>query len=122
MTDKKVSTQNLNNETKVLATNTVQSLDKYRMPLKETLEHAVKMAIMEDRPILMDYWTSSLDKKSVIVIKETDGTKTLIKSSEEYTSNIIKILKKNEDYIIVTENSIYIIDASIPLKKYKNLN
>ena len=122
MTDKKVSTQNLNNETKVLATNTVQSLDKYRMPLKETLEHAVKMAIMEDRPILMDYWTSSLYKKSVIGIKETDGTKTLIKSSEEYTSNIIKILKKNEDYIIVTENSIYIIDASIPLKKYKNLN
>ena len=65
----------------------------------------------------MDYWTSSIDKTVMIGIKE-DGKKMLIKNEEEYTSFIEKVYRINgKDYIIMTENSIYIVDAEIPSKK-----
>ena len=35
----------------------------YRLPSDVTLKHAVKLSIVEDKPIMLDYWTSSLDKK-----------------------------------------------------------
>ena len=36
-------------------------IDKYRLPKNETLEHASKIAITQDKPIMLDYWCSSLD-------------------------------------------------------------
>jgi hypothetical protein len=42
----------------------------------------------------------------------------LIKNPEEYTSYIEKVYRINgKDYIIMTENSIYLVDAEIPSKK-----
>jgi len=71
---------------------------------------------VEDRPIMMDYWTSSVDKSVLIGVKE-DGEKLLVKSEDEYTSPIAKIFKVEEEYIIVTENSLYIVSATIPTKR-----
>jgi len=31
--------------------------DGYRLPEATTLQHAVKLSIVEDKPIMMDYWT-----------------------------------------------------------------
>ena len=36
----------------------------YRLPSDITLKHAVKLGIVEDKPIMLDYWSASLDKKS----------------------------------------------------------
>jgi|UniRef100_A0A6C0CP72 hypothetical protein len=89
----------------------------HRLPEMKTLQNASKLSIVEDRPIMMDYWTSSIDKTVMIGIKE-DGKKMLIKNEEEYTSFIEKVYRINgKDYIIMTENSIYIVDAEIPSKK-----
>jgi hypothetical protein len=41
----------------------------------------------------------------------------IVKSEEEYTSPIAKIFKTAQEYIIMTENSIYIVDAGIPSKR-----
>ena len=41
----------------------------YRLPEVGTLLHAAKLAIVEDKPILMDYWTSSLEKTALIGVK-----------------------------------------------------
>ena len=91
--------------------------EKYRLPHTQTLEHAVKIAITQDKPIMMDYWTSSLDKSILIGVRES-GEKLLVKNEDEYTSPIAKIYKvENTDYIILTENSIYLIDSSIQSKK-----
>ena len=38
------------------------SEQNYRLPSETTLKHACKMAIVDDRPIMMDYWTDSLEK------------------------------------------------------------
>ena len=38
----------------------------YRLPSDVTMKHAAKLAIVEDKPIILDYWTFSLDKKALI--------------------------------------------------------
>jgi hypothetical protein len=88
----------------------------YRLPSDITLKHACKLSIVEDKPIMMDYWTSSLDKKALVGAK-TSGEKLLVKSEDEYTSGIVKFYKSAEEYIIITENSIYIVASDIPTRK-----
>ena len=88
----------------------------YRLPELTTLQHAAKISIVEDKPIMLDYWTSSLEKSVIIGVK-TEGEKLLVKSQDEYTSPISKIYKVGQEYIIMTENSIYIVDVNIPTKR-----
>lgn len=88
----------------------------YRLPCQKTLQHVAKLAIIEDKPIMMDYWTNSLEKSVLIGVKETNE-KLLVKSEDEYTSPVSKIYKVDTEYIIMTENSIYIVDVNIPTKR-----
>jgi len=88
----------------------------YKLPSDATLKHAVKLSIVEDKPIMLDYWTSSLDKKALIGVKD-GGEKLLVKTEDEYTSGIVKFYKTDADYIIITENSIYIVSNDIPTRK-----
>ena len=89
---------------------------QYRLPSATTLQHVVKISITEDRPIMLDYWTGSLDKQVLIGMRES-GEKLLVKSEDEYTSPIAKIYKVEDDYIILTENSIYIISSDVETKR-----
>ena len=88
----------------------------YRLPNTTTMMHAAKLSIVEDKPILLDYWTSSIEKTALIVEKE-DVEKLLVKSEEEYTSPVSKIFKVQDEYIVMTENSIYLVDVNIPSKR-----
>lgn len=88
----------------------------YRMPSDPTLKHAVKLAIVDDKPIMLDYWAPSLDKKALVGARE-NGEKLLVKSEDEYTSTIQKFYKSGTEYIIITENSIYIVSSDIPTRK-----
>jgi hypothetical protein len=92
------------------------NVNGYRLPEYTTMQHATKLAIVEDKPILMDYWTFSLDKQVLIGVKDNQE-KLLVKSEEEYTSPISKIYKVGTEYIIMTENSIYLVDVGIPTKR-----
>tara|TARA_Y100000992_G_C20853993_1_gene299589 strand:- start:154 stop:459 length:306 start_codon:yes stop_codon:yes gene_type:complete len=90
--------------------------NNYRLPSNTTLQHASKISIVEDKPIMLDYWTLSQEKKIIIGVKE-DGEKLLVKSEEEYTSPVIKIYKVETEYLVITENSIYIVDVQCPTKR-----
>ena len=92
------------------------SSSQYRLPSATTLQHVVKISITEDRPIMLDYWTGSLDKQVLIGMRES-GEKLLVKSEDEYTSPISKIYKVEGDYIILTENSIYLISSDVETKR-----
>ena len=83
-----------------------------RLPSNMCMQHASKLAIADDRPIMLDYWMLSLEKKVIIGVKE-NGEKLLVKSEDEYTSPIGKIFKIESEYIILTENSIYIVSSDI---------
>ena len=108
-----ISQPSQNNESTNLAVTTPNG---YRLPENTTLQHAAKLGIVEDKPIMLDYWTSSLDKKALIGVRET-GEKLLVKSEDEYTSPIAKFYKSNTEYIIITENSIYLVSSDIPTRK-----
>jgi hypothetical protein len=88
----------------------------YRLPSDVTLKHAAKLSIVEDKPVMFDYWTASLDKKALVGAKE-NGEKLLVKSEDEYTSQISKFYKSATEFIIITENSIYIVSNDIPTRK-----
>ena len=101
------------------ASNTTSSTDpNYRLPSDVTLKHASRLAIVEDKPIMLDYWTSSLDEKALIGVKES-GEKLLVKTEEEYTSTVVKFYKSGGEFIVITENSIYIVSNTIPTRKIR---
>ena len=95
---------------------TTENSTNYRLPTGTTLQHCAKLSIVEDKPIMFDYWTSSCDKEVLIGVRENEE-KLLVKSEEEYTSPINKIYKVEKEYIIITENSIYVVSADIPTKR-----
>ena len=100
------------------AITSVTAAPTLRLPGSATIEHAMKLAISEDRPIMMDYWKDSIEK-TVLIGQRSDETKEkiLVRSEEEYTSISKQILKVGTDYIIMTENSIYLVDTGIPFKR-----
>lgn len=89
---------------------------EYKIPDVNTLQNAVRLSIVEDKPLLMDYWLESIEKDVLIGVRE-GGEKLLVKNKEEYTSPISKIYKVGGEYIVITENSIYIVDVAIPTKR-----
>jgi len=90
----------------------------FQLPSSGVFGPVSKIAILEDKPIMLDYWVDSLNSSSTIIIGvRENGEKLLVKSSEEYTSPIVKIYKLEDCYICVTENSIYIVSANIKTKR-----
>lgn len=90
--------------------------EEYQLPPSVIWNHIAKISITEDKPIMLDYWIDSLEKKILIGIKD-NGEKLLVKNAEEYTSPITKIFQVDKVYIITTENSIYITHSEINKRK-----
>ena len=93
------------------------SESEVRLPSEKVLKHVAKLSIEQDKPIMMDYWEDSYGDASVLIGVRSNDNKMLVRSPEEYTSPISKIFKVAEEYIIITENSIYVVSAEIPTKR-----
>jgi len=93
-----------------------ESTQEYKLPDNSTLQNASRLSIIEDKPIMFDYWMESLEKTVLIGVRQ-EGEKLLVKNKEEYTSPISKLFKVANEYIVITENSIYIVDTGIPTKR-----
>lgn len=87
------------------------------VPCEAALLNAAKLSIRDDKPIMLDYYCESCNDPEVLIGVKTNDEKLLVRSSEEYTSPISKIYKVSTDYIVVTENSVYIVSANIPTKR-----
>lgn len=87
------------------------------LPSAKVLLNAAKIALEKDRPILLDYYNDSKTGVAFIGQHMKTGDKMLIKSSEEYTSNITKIFSVDGCYIILTENSLYVVSSDIKARK-----
>jgi len=87
------------------------------VPSATAMAQAAKLAIEQDRPIYLDYFNDSVEKKCCIGVQGT--TKFLVKSDTEYTSPIESIARIKDDniFIVTTENSLYVVSASIPVKR-----
>jgi len=73
-----------------------------------------------DMAIHHDYFKASTEDKAFLGEDAVTKDKMLVKNSEEYTSHIQKIYKSGDDYIIMTENSIYIVSGDIQKRKIQS--
>ena len=87
------------------------------LPHPTTLLHAAKLAIQQDKPIQLDYFVDSATSKAFIGEDPETKEKMLVKSNEEFTSLIGKIYKVQEDFIIMTENSIYVVSGKVQKRR-----
>ena len=85
------------------------------VPSATVLLRAAQVSSDEDKPIYFDYYRDSVEKKCCIGVQGT--TKYLVKSNDEYTSTIQTVFKCETCFVVMTENSLYIVDAGIPIKK-----
>lgn len=88
---------------------------KLVLPAASVLLRAAQVAIEQDKPIYLDYYTDSVEKKCCIGVSDSD--KYLVKSDSEYTSTIQTVFRCETCYIVMTENSLYIVSADVPVKK-----
>ena len=87
------------------------------LPNPTCLVQAARLAIQQDKPIQLDYYTATANKTAFIGEDPESKEKVLVKSKEEFTSHIQKLYKVGEDYLVLTENSIYIVSGSIQKRK-----
>ena len=92
-----------------------EQLRQMTVPSASVLLRAAQLAIEQDKPIYLDYYSDSVEKKCCIGVQES--TKYLVKSDTEYTSSIENVYKCENCYIVMTENSLYIVSTDIPIKK-----
>ena len=103
------------NTTLVAAGGAVSTGEK--IPSAATLLNAAKLAIQRDMPIQLDYFVDSASEKAFLGEDAQTGEKMLVKNADEYTSHIQKIYKAGDDFIIMTENSIYLVSGKIQKRK-----
>ena len=41
-----------------------------KFPSNATLQHAAKLGVVEDKPIMMDYWKSSVEQTAMLGLRE----------------------------------------------------
>ena len=85
------------------------------LPPANVLLRSAQIALDDDRPIVLDYWTDSRNKKCCIGVK--DNVKYLVKSETEYTSQIQSLFRLEGCFIVLTENSLYIVSQDVPVRK-----
>jgi hypothetical protein len=83
------------------------------LPNPTTLLQASKIAIEQDRPILLDYYRNTAQGTAFLGEDKETKERILVKSKEEFTSLIKKLYKVADDFIILTENSLYIVSGKI---------
>ena len=71
-------------------TSSASTTSTYRYPTMRTYENVTKLAIVEDKPIMFDYWVDSCDKKIVIGVKE-DGEKLLVKNMKNIPAPLLNL-------------------------------
>ena len=96
---------------------TTNSVKADIVPTATALIQAARLGIQQDKPIQLDYYVDSAQSKAFLGEDAETKERVLIKSKEEFTSHIQKLYKVAEDYIIITENSIYIVSGAIQKRK-----
>ena len=81
------------------------------------LQHAARLAIQQDKPILLDYYVETATGKAFMGEDQETKERMLVKSADEFTSLIQKVYKVTEDFIIITENSIYVASGKIQKRR-----
>ena len=64
-----------------------------RFPANATLQHAAKLGVVEDKPIMMDYWKSSVEQTAMLGLREETQEKLLVKVMRNIPVPLLKSTK-----------------------------
>ncbi len=89
------------------------------LPSATVMLQAAKIAIEQDRAIMLDYYVQTVNGTAFLgEDSENKDQRILVKSKEDFTSLIKKLYKVGEeDLIVLTENSLYIVSNKIQKRK-----
>jgi hypothetical protein len=87
------------------------------LPSVQTMLQASKIAIEQDRAIMLDYYRQTHSGTAFLGEDPDTKERILVKSKEEFTSLVKKLYKVGEDFIILTENSLYVVSGKIQKRK-----
>ena len=88
---------------------------KIGLPSNNTLSQAAKLSIKVSKPICFYFYIDSCKGQASIV--SADGDKIIYKNNEEHTSPIKNTYKVDDEYLVVTENTIYVISCNTQISK-----
>ena len=83
----------------------------------QTLVQAAKIALEKDCPIMLDYYRQTAGGTAFLGEDPDSKERVLVKSKDEFTSLIKKLYKVGDDFIILTENSLYVVSGKIQKRK-----
>tara|TARA_B100000242_G_C42967882_1_gene449043 strand:- start:515 stop:799 length:285 start_codon:yes stop_codon:yes gene_type:complete len=80
------------------------------LPSDKTLQQAVKLSIKTAKPICFYFYVDSL--KGKVCISSDGEDKIIYKNDDEHTSPIMNTFKCNTEFLVVTENTIYVVSSN----------
>tara|TARA_B100000989_G_C19506968_1_gene456951 strand:- start:460 stop:759 length:300 start_codon:yes stop_codon:yes gene_type:complete len=84
--------------------------NKLALPDVKTLTQAAKLSIKVSKPICFYFYIDSCRNNCSIVT--SDGDKIVYKNNDEHTSPIKNTYAVGNEYLVVTENTIYVLSKS----------
>jgi hypothetical protein len=84
------------------------------LPSDKTLQQATKLALKTKKPVCFYFYLDSLKGKITIISDNED--RIIFKNEDEHTSPILNTYKSENCYIVVTENTIYILSSETLVK------
>lgn len=84
------------------------------LPTDKTLQQATKLALKTKKPVCFYFYIDSL--KGNISIRTDGEDRIIFKSEDEHTSPIINTYRSDNCFIVVTENTIYILSADTQVR------
>jgi hypothetical protein len=88
------------------------------LPSATSLLQAAKLSIQQDKPIKLDFFLDTYHQKAFIGEDVTDPKdKVLVKAKDEFTSTIAKLYKTGDEFLVLTENSIYVVSGKVQKRR-----
>jgi hypothetical protein len=112
-----MSTPATNNKTTAAPTPAPAAPAPTQVPHPSILTYAANLAIQQDKPIMLDYYVDTAVGRAFLGEDEGAKQRILVKSKDEFTSSISRTIKVGDDFIVMTENSIYIVSSKITRKR-----
>ena len=85
------------------------------LPSEKTLSGAFRLSIVHGKPVCSYFYLDSL--KGKVCINKDGNDKIIYKNEEEFTSPLEHLFKSNDEYICITNNTIYIISSKTEVRK-----
>ena len=85
------------------------------LPGNKTLNGAFRLSVVHGKPVCAYFYLDSM--KGKVVIRHDGDEKIIYKDEDEYSSPLEHLYKSENEYIAITNNTIYIISSRTEVRK-----